>query len=131
MLGYLSVVLVTCLTTATVALFCSVVCPRTSVSLMTSYLVIIVLFILPLAGAQFANTFFSGHPWTPLILNATFTSPFAAAHSLPLILDIPDVKVNLGQPALYVSFLGFYGLLNLGLVTCMSWLFRRRYRVAF
>jgi ABC-type transport system involved in multi-copper enzyme maturation permease subunit len=131
MLGYLAIVLITCLTTATVALFCSVVCPRTSVSLMTSYLVIILLFTIPLAGAQFANTFFSGHPWTPYIVNSTFTSPFAAAHSLPLILNIPDIQPNFGRPELFAAFVGFYALLNIGLAACMSWLFHRRYRVAF
>jgi len=130
MAGYVLIVAVTCLTTATVALFCSVVCPRTSVSLMTAYLVIILLFTLPLAAAQFANTFFSGHPFTPLVASATFTSPFAAARALPLILDIPDVGRHLGQPPLFAAFLAFYLLFNLGMLACMSWLFRRRYRVA-
>jgi hypothetical protein len=54
-LAYLAIVLVTCLTTATLALFCSVVFRKTSVSLMTSYLLIVVLFAMPLALAFFAR----------------------------------------------------------------------------
>ena len=49
-----------CLTTATIALFCSVMFRKTSSSLMTTYLVIVTLFTLPLAISFFANTFFEG-----------------------------------------------------------------------
>ena len=44
MVGYLLIVLMTCLTTAMMALFCSVLFQKTSISLMTTYLVIILLF---------------------------------------------------------------------------------------
>ena len=47
---YLSIVLMTCLTTAMIALFCSVLFKKTSMSLMTTYLVIIVMFCVPLAA---------------------------------------------------------------------------------
>ncbi len=60
--GYLGIVLVTCLTTAVVALFCSVLFHKTSVSLMTAYLVIIVLFCAPLAARFFAEGFFPRPP---------------------------------------------------------------------
>ena len=50
--GYLGVVLVSCLTTAVIGLFCSVLFQKTSISLMTSYLVIVILFCAPLAARR-------------------------------------------------------------------------------
>src|SRR5262249_37061981 len=58
-LAYMVIVLLVCLTTATVALFCSVVFRKTSISLMTTYLVIVVLFTAPIAVSRFAATFFA------------------------------------------------------------------------
>ena len=43
------IVLITCLTTAMLALFCSVLFKKTSHAMMTTYMVIIVLFCAPLA----------------------------------------------------------------------------------
>jgi hypothetical protein len=56
--AYLLIVVVTCLTTAMIALFCSVIFKKTSISLMSTYLIIIVLFCVPLAANFFAETFF-------------------------------------------------------------------------
>ena len=58
MLAYLAIILVTCLTTTTVATFFSVVFRKTSVSMTTAYLVVIVLFALPVAVKVFADLFF-------------------------------------------------------------------------
>ncbi len=52
------IIAVTCLTTANLALFNSVVFPKTSMSLMATYLAIIVLFCAPPAVNFFADTFF-------------------------------------------------------------------------
>ncbi len=60
MLGYLAIILLTCLTTATLALFCSVVFRKTSISLMTTYLLIALLFFGPLAADFFAQRFIGG-----------------------------------------------------------------------
>ena len=60
MVGYLLVIALTCLTTAVVALFCSVIFRKTGISLMTSYLVILVLFMLPPAVNYFVDTFVVG-----------------------------------------------------------------------
>ena len=46
--AYLAVIALTCLTTATIALFCSVLFRKTATSMMTSYLIIGALFCLPL-----------------------------------------------------------------------------------
>jgi ABC-type transport system involved in multi-copper enzyme maturation permease subunit len=57
-LAYLVIFLLTCLTTAMLALFCSTVFRKTAHSLMTTYLVILVLFFLPLAASFFVTTYF-------------------------------------------------------------------------
>jgi len=82
--GYLGIVLVTCLTTAVIALFCSVLFRKTSISLMTAYLVIIVLFCAPLAARYFAEEFFLTSEATPYVVQAGLTSPFAATFAIPL-----------------------------------------------
>jgi hypothetical protein len=56
--AYLFIILLTCLTTAMLALFCSVVFRKSSVSMMTTYAVIVFLFFAPLAIDYFARTFF-------------------------------------------------------------------------
>ena len=56
--AYLAVIVLTCLTTATVALFCSVLFRKTATSMMTSYLIIGALFCLPLALRFFARSYF-------------------------------------------------------------------------
>jgi hypothetical protein len=48
--AYLAIVLITCLTTAMLALFCSVLFRKTAHAMMTTYLVIIVLFAAPLGS---------------------------------------------------------------------------------
>ena len=54
--AYLLIILLTCATTAMLALFCSVVFRKTSTSLMTAYLVMILLFWVPLAVTLFTKT---------------------------------------------------------------------------
>ncbi len=63
-LAYLAIILVTCVTTATIALACSVLCRKTSISLMTTYLVIVILFAAPLSITFFAVTFFPANEIT-------------------------------------------------------------------
>ena len=50
----------TSLTTTTLAMFCSVVFRKTSVSMMTTYLVLMLLFAAPLAAKLFGDVFFQG-----------------------------------------------------------------------
>ena len=69
------------LTTAMVALFCSVIMKKSSIAMMTSYLAIIVMFCAPLAIGFFANTFYRDHPATLAVRELSFTSPFSAARA--------------------------------------------------
>lgn len=57
-LAYCLVLVLTCLTTAVTALFCSVLFRKTSISLMTTYLVIITMFCIPLSVRFFSRTFY-------------------------------------------------------------------------
>jgi ABC-type transport system involved in multi-copper enzyme maturation permease subunit len=56
--AYIGIVLISCCTTSIMALFCSVLFRKTSMSLMTTYLVILTLFGAPLAASYFVDTFF-------------------------------------------------------------------------
>ena len=139
--GYLLVVLLTCLTTAITALFCSVIFDKTAISLMSSYLVIIALFTAPLAASFFATTFFPEAPVTDWVELAGFSSPFAAIFSLPLtinssgglmasggaFLSSQGASSNLILFALYVFFSVVY---NIVLMITMIWLFHTRWRVS-
>jgi ABC-type transport system involved in multi-copper enzyme maturation permease subunit len=58
MLGYLAIILASCLTTTTLAMFLSVFFRRTSAAMMTGYLVVILLFAAPVAVKLFGDLFF-------------------------------------------------------------------------
>jgi ABC-type transport system involved in multi-copper enzyme maturation permease subunit len=133
MAGYLLIVVVACLTTATAAMFCSVMFKKTSVSMMISYLAILIVYTLPLAFEYFAFTFFAAsHPKVVKLAEAlTITSPFAASFDLPLILSIQDVPDNSGNINMFLLHMALYVGVDMFLLAAMAWSFRRRYRVAF
>jgi hypothetical protein len=131
--GYLSIVLLTCLTTGTVALFCSVLFQKTSTSLMCSYLVIIVLYCVPLAVDFFATEFFASHPATEYVEWVGVASPFAAAFAIPLDMELVTVAEEVavtGNWSLYGAYVAFTIALNALLLLLMVWLFSARWRVA-
>ena len=99
-LSYLAIVALTALTTTTLAMFCSVIFSRTTVSMMTTYVILMLLYAAPVATWIFAQEFspsvhaslVSGEiatgwdsPFTWLHWS-TSTSPMAAAFSLPVTL---------------------------------------------
>jgi ABC-type transport system involved in multi-copper enzyme maturation permease subunit len=128
-LAYVLLILATCVITASVALFCSVVCRKTSVSLMTTYLVILFLFAAPPAASFFAETFFPNTDAARWIAEGSFTSPFAAAMNLPIDMGSRDAVAS-ANPALFLSFLGFYVVFEVALMGIMMWLFNTRWRVS-
>ncbi|QDU27614.1 ABC-2 family transporter protein [Anatilimnocola aggregata] len=132
--AYFSIILLTCLTTAMIALFCSVLFRTTSMSLMTTYLVIILLFCAPLAVNFFAQTFFQDHPNTPWVAQMGFTSPFAAAFAVPLDISLGTETLTpdqlQGNWPLYALYVGFTVAMNGLLLVVMMWLFSTRWRVA-
>ena len=107
---YFIIVALTALTTTTLAMFCSVLFSRTSVSLMTTYVILLLLYAVPVAAWIFAQEFSPsmhaslaagqiatgwGSPYTWLQWS-TSTSPLAAAFSLPLTLG--DAKNRAPAP---------------------------------
>jgi ABC-type transport system involved in multi-copper enzyme maturation permease subunit len=134
--AYLAIVLITCLTTAMLALFFSVVFKKTSHAMMTTYLVIIVLFCAPLAANFFAQTFYANHPNAPYVAQAGLVSPFSAAFSVPLDISQVTSETTTGVPpaqatwSLFVSYVAFSLGLDAALVLVMMWLFNTRWRVA-
>src|SRR6185503_3188083 len=140
-LAYLLIVLITCLTTAMIALFCSVLFKKTSNAMMTTYMVIILLFCAPLAVQYFAETFFPNHPAVQYINASGFTSPFAAAQAVPLDTGATSPAVNTpsnpsagqvlatGNWRLFFAYAGFSLGLDALLLVTMMWLFNTRWRV--
>ena len=59
--GYVLIVALTCVTTAVTALFCSTIFQKTATSLISTYMVIVVMFMGPVAVKFFAETFYQGH----------------------------------------------------------------------
>jgi ABC-type transport system involved in multi-copper enzyme maturation permease subunit len=128
MFGYVAIIALTSLTTTTLAMFCSVVFRKTSVAMMTSYLVIMLLFAVPVAVEWFAQLFFRTAPATQAIGHLTFTSPFAAAFGLPL--SPGDASRPANWPV-FLGFLTFYSMAGVALLWSMLWLFNVRWRVKY
>ncbi len=145
-LAFMGIIALTCVTSALLALFFSVLFQKTATSLMTTYVGILVLFCAPVAMTVFAKSFMAGPDQSPATLNAVnaiqylaVTSPFAAAFSVPLSTD-PLAYGN------YASFsqgrffpddwrlVGIYHVVTLlldgGLLGAMVWLLKTRWRVA-
>ena len=144
MLAYIAIVLMTCLTTANVALFTSVISKKSSFSLIFSYVVIAVLFIAPLGVERFVNTFFPGEAIAVQVQNQAYLSPISTAFALPLTVDAAaDAIGGTGLPGRpsdeliaygwlqFGLFLIVYTVVNIGLVGMMAWLFNTRWRVAY
>lgn len=124
---YVLIITTTCLTTGNLALFCSVLMRKTSVALMTTYLLVLGVFLAPPAASFFARTFFAGTSAPAVLENLGIISPFSAALGVPLEIDGQHFG---GDWRLPIDHLAFALLLNLGLLATMSWLFRIRWRVA-
>ena len=104
---------------------------------MTSYLVVILLFALPIAVKLFADVFFPFEARTMENLatlqlrDYLFVSPFAATFSLPLHLESGG-QLSTGSENWSLlttpAFLLFYSLLDLSLIAAMIGLFKARWR---
>ena len=131
LLWYVGIILTTCLTTAVVAMFCSVLFEKTSMSLMTAYLVLIVLFALPLAVGNFARTYLPDTPAPEIAMALESTSPFAAIFAVPLYPSQESIDPRAGSWSLVIAYFAFSAVLITSLLVAMRWLFTTRWRVAF
>jgi ABC-type transport system involved in multi-copper enzyme maturation permease subunit len=129
MAGYFLVVLLTCVTTAMTALFCSTLFTKTATSQLASYLIIITLFLMPLAAERFVEQFVKTPDAREVVELAGITSPFAAVFNLPL-------EVSSAQQPRAVSLPVFWGHLffavvyNVVLLSAIMWLIQVRWKVS-
>jgi ABC-type transport system involved in multi-copper enzyme maturation permease subunit len=131
LLGYTSIVMMSCLTTATLAMFCSVLVRKTSTAMMSAYIVIMGLYAVPLAVEWFARLKYPEDALTVWLGKLTFTSPFAAAFSLPLYAgkaagDMAAISPNW---TIVCGYFALYGVLNLLMLLSIAELFNARWRV--
>ncbi|HLA83411.1 MAG TPA: ABC transporter permease subunit [Thermoguttaceae bacterium] len=129
-LGYLAIIAVVSLTTTTLAMFCSVLFRKTSTSMMTAYLVAMVLFTVPVAAKWFAEIYMPGTAAIEWTAHFAFTSPFAAALSLPLSDAEGKLLANTWGAWTCVKFLVFYVALDGLMIWAMIRLFHARWRVS-
>ena len=143
--AYFAIILLTCLLTSTLGLFCSVLCRKTSTALMLTYLIILALFVGPIGLKNFlfvsrtATEFLQGIGLIDQGLGGqlaaeqidplTVTSPFAAIASVPLkFLDSPRPTNDVFP--VYWYYMGFAVAMSLILLAFMHVLFQFRWRAA-
>ena len=144
--AYFLIFALTCLTTSNLALFCSTVFHKSSVSLLATYTVILTLYLVPIATSFFATQYFPRAKSTPAIQAATITSPFAAAFEFPIYMD--DLasdssrwsRANAGDAQFFgyplrdlkhfAGYVTFTTILNVILFVLMIWMFNARWRVS-
>src|SRR6185436_16970793 len=90
--GYVLIVALTCVITAVTALFCSTIFQKSATSLISTYMVIVVMFMGPVAVKFFAETFYKGTTSAAVAEKVGVISPFSAAFSLPLNIAEDDVR---------------------------------------
>jgi ABC-type transport system involved in multi-copper enzyme maturation permease subunit len=134
--GYLVIVGLCCVTTAMTALFCSTVAHKSSTSLLSTYLIILVMFTAPLAAAFFASTFFGDREGSQNVTWLGVFSPFAATFALPLnaspseAVDVVAENSSFGDLRLFFGYVGTTVLFNATLFVLVTWMFRVRWRVS-
>ena len=138
MLGYIIIVLLTCVTTAMTALACSTIFSRTSASLVASYMTIATLFLAPVAVQFFADAFYQDTNIPEAVSVLGTTSPFSAAQALPLAIEREGYWENpaaedaqaAGKPWIFVAHIVWTLAYNGILLLVLSNLFQSRWRVA-
>ncbi len=95
--GYLLVILVTCLTTTTLGLFCSVLFRKTSISMMTVYLILIALFAVPVVGKVLSDLLFpTVGAWVHYEPEGVISAPAVIRLTMPSGLSA-DLAVHAGD----------------------------------
>jgi len=129
MIGYFLVFATTCVTTAMTALFCSTLFRKSETSLMVTYLIIITLFLGPVAADLFVNSFLADSNVVEVMQYAEYSSPFAAIFNLPLTIENAPPSAP-AVTSVFWGHLGFSVVYNVGLLLGTMWLFQMRWRVS-
>ena len=140
---YLVIFLLTCLSTATLAFFCSTLFRKTTTSLIATYSIILLLYLLPVAANYFGQTYFPATRGTEIASQLTIVSPFATAVDLPIAagsgwtrFDATTSLSGVDSASFWRSMInfgwyaGFTLALNCLLMGGMIWMFNSRWRVA-
>ncbi len=133
MAGYLLIVALCCVTTAVTALFCSTIFQKSSTSLIATYLIIVTMFMAPVAASFFVKTFLTGSTEAAVADALGVLSPFSATFALPLDVtqnDNPGVTASVGDLGLFFGYAGWSIVYNVALILLMTRLFQVRWRVA-
>ncbi len=115
--GMLLIIATVCLVNAVVALTCSLFQRKTSMALMTTYLVLLFLYVVPPAAIALARVLDFPSPAIDRIADFQFTSPFGALFALPLDENLsrasePEI-VNVGHWPTVLGYFAFSALLVL------------------
>jgi ABC-type transport system involved in multi-copper enzyme maturation permease subunit len=129
---FFAIILVTCLFTSTLGLFCSVLCRKTSAAMILTYLIMLALFLGPIAIVQFLQ------PFTTLsdaeISQFTVTSPFSAIFAVPMVFkgigDTARTTQAVATLPIHWIYIGFAVGTSILLLLVMDVLFRLRWRAA-
>jgi ABC-type transport system involved in multi-copper enzyme maturation permease subunit len=82
---FLAIIAVTCLVTTSVGLLCSALSRRTVVAMVLTYILLLLIFVVPVGAQRFLTNFTEIR--AERLTALTITSPFAAAFSVPLPAD--------------------------------------------
>jgi len=127
--SFFLVVALSCVTTAMTALFCSTLFSKSATSLMATYLIILTLYLGPVAGQVFVDAFLAKSQAVEIAQLTSICSPFAAVFNLPLSLSAAP-NLAPGVIGVFWGYLGFTLVYNLTLLLAMIWLFKARWRVS-
>jgi ABC-type transport system involved in multi-copper enzyme maturation permease subunit len=136
LLIFLAIIAVTCAVTTSVGLFCSALSRRTVVAMVLTYLLLLLLFVVPIGVERFLTNF--TEIGVERLSALTVTSPFAAALSVPLTVSSPDLGLTASErPApplvdpigwpIWAVYLVLGPLLALALNVMTAWIFRLRW----
>lgn len=132
-LSFFGIVFTVCLVDSVVALFCSVVFRKTSISLMATYMSLLFLYVVPVAIVSLLQILDFTPADTEVARWTGVASPFVAAHAVPLNQELTieaTEMANAGNIKLLGSyFVASFALLS-SLMGLMVWLFRTRWRVS-
>lgn len=121
------IVAVVCVSNSVIAMFCSSLCRKTSVALMTTYALIMLLYIAPVTVLAVLNILQLEVPkfeWTGV------TSPFVAVFSLPLDANLSrsgDEPVNIGNLPLVAGYFATSLLLSIAMLVATMFRIRNRH----
>lgn len=134
LLAYVGIVVLCCVTNSVVAMFCSSIMRKTSVAMMMSYLILLIMYALPVAVWGLAEAFGLDESFVDATRWSGVTSPMVACISVPFDLtgnsrELPDVIVRNwlqvgGYFAVTTAFTG-------GLIGLMLVLFRNRWTLSW